>query len=171
MRNISILLTFILLNQILVAQHLNVVVNDTVKNRPVLVDFIDRQGLQTGEFAEWYAKEYPAYIPDVGIIGQLKTALSDIQIIVVLATWCGDSKEQVPRFLKVLDQADFEPERCTMIGVDSQKQARDLDVSVYDIERVPTFIFYRNEIEIGRIVETPLHSLESDILNICNSAK
>jgi thiol-disulfide isomerase/thioredoxin len=101
----------------------------------------------------------------------LKTALSDIQIIVVLATWCGDSKEQVPRFLKVLDQADFEPERCTMIGVDSQKQARDLDVSVYDIERVPTFIFYRNEIEIGRIVETPLHSLESDILNICNSAK
>jgi thiol-disulfide isomerase/thioredoxin len=167
MRKISILLTLILLNVISMAQHLNVVVNDTVKNRPVLVDFIDRQGLQTGEFAEWYAREYSAYIPDFGIVGQLKTALSDIQIIIVLATWCGDSKEQVPRFLKVLDQSGFETERCTIIGVDSQKLARDLDVSVYDIDRVPTFIFYRNEVEIGRIIETPKNTLENDMLKIC----
>lgn len=167
MRKISILLTLILLNVITMAQHLNVVVNDTAKNRPVLVDFIDRQGLQSGEFAEWYAREYPAYTPDFSIMAQLKTALSDIQIIIVLATWCGDSKEQVPRFLKVLDQADFEPERCIMIGVDTQKLARDLDVSVYDIDRVPTFIFYRNEVEIGRIIETPKSTLESDMLKIC----
>ena len=171
MRKLSILLIFIFLGLISMAQHLNVVVKDTVKKRAVLVDFIDRQGLQTGEFAAGYAKEYPAYSTDIDLIEPLKTGLSDIQIIIVLATWCGDSKEQVPRFLKILDQAGFDPEKCTMIGVDSQKLARDIDVTVYDIDRVPTFIFYRHEVEIGRIVETPVQTLESDMLKICQSKK
>jgi len=171
MRKFCILLAFNLLNLITMAQHLNVVVHDSVKNRPVLVDFIDRQGLQSGEFASSYTKEYPAYEPDNAVMSLLKPELADIEVVVVLATWCGDSKEQVPRFLKMLDDAAFNPDKCTMIGVDSQKLARVVDVSVYDITRVPTFIFYRNEIEIGRIVETPLQTLESDLLKICESNK
>ena len=35
-----------------------------------------------------------------------------------------------------------------------------------NIERVPTFIIYRGEKEIGRIVETPKKSLERDLWNI-----
>lgn len=158
-----------LLSFVVISQSINTLINDTIKKRPVLVDFLDREGLQSGEFAESYTREYASYQPDNEIIDQLKIPLKDVHVIIVLGTWCGDSKDQVPRFLKILDKSGFETEKCTLIGVDSQKSARDIDVSVYDIERVPTFIFYRDEVEIGRIVETPSQTLESDALKICLS--
>ncbi len=167
MSRISILLLFITLSLSGFSQSINTIVRDSVRNRSVMVDFIDRQGLQTGEFAESYASEYPAYLPEVGIIEELKKAMVDIQIVVIMATWCGDSKEQIPRFLKVLDQVGVSDDRCSMIGVDSQKLARDLDVTVYGVTRVPTFIIYKHEIEIGRIIETPKTTLEKDLLEIC----
>ena len=34
------------------------------------------------------------------------------------------------------------------------------------IQRVPTFIIYKNNIESGRIIETPKTSLEQDLVNI-----
>jgi hypothetical protein len=40
------------------------------------------------------------------------------------------------------------------------------DVDSLDIELVPTFIFYRKGMEIGRIVETPLQTMEEDIYRI-----
>ncbi len=162
-----IFLTIMLLTVKSEAQSINTAIRDTVRNRIVLVDFLDRQGLQTGEFAESYVTEYTAYTPELGLIEDLKKAMKDIQIVVVMATWCGDSKEQVPRFLKVLDLVGFSEDHCSLIGVDSHKKARDLDVSVYEINLVPTFIIYRNETEIGRIIETPKVSLEKDLLNIC----
>jgi hypothetical protein len=35
-----------------------------------------------------------------------------------------------------------------------------------NIERVPTFIFLKNNIELGRIIEYPLASLQQDMINI-----
>jgi hypothetical protein len=55
-----------------------------------------------------------------------------------------------------------------MIGVDFDKKAREIDVDVFNISRVPTFIFHRNEIEIGRITETPIETLEEDFLKIAS---
>jgi hypothetical protein len=53
-----------------------------------------------------------------------------------------------------------------MIAVDSKKQASGLDITAYDIERVPTFIIYKEGKEIGRIIETPVQSLEADLQKI-----
>ncbi|MEJ2614863.1 MAG: hypothetical protein P8Z35_07895 [Ignavibacteriaceae bacterium] len=39
------------------------------------------------------------------------------------------------------------------------------------IELVPTIIFYKDEKELGRIVETPNDSLEKDILKILTGDK
>lgn len=36
----------------------------------------------------------------------------------------------------------------------------------YTIKKIPTFIFYRNNKEIGRYIEYSKKSLEKDILNI-----
>ncbi len=38
-----------------------------------------------------------------------------------------------------------------------------LDITNLKIERVPTIIFYRNGVELGRITETPVQSLEKDM--------
>ena len=72
MYRISILLVFITLSLTTFSQSINTIVRDSIRNRSVMVDFIDRQGLQTGEFAESYAREYPAYLPEVGVVEELK---------------------------------------------------------------------------------------------------
>ncbi|MCK9450646.1 MAG: thioredoxin family protein [Bacteroidales bacterium] len=161
-----LLFIFIAMNGAANAQEINQYIMDTVRDREVLIDFVNREGLQTGEFAEYYSQEYDNYEVNQEITNQLKTKIEGLEIVVVLASWCIDSKIQVPRFLKLLDAIGFSEEQLMMIGVDSQKKARDLDIDIYEVERVPTFIFYRNSKTIGRIVENPTKSLEADMLKI-----
>ena len=83
-----------------------------------------------------------------------------------MGTWCGDSQEQVPRFYRVLDEAKIDCKSMKVICVDGQKQCSDVQFEDYNIERVPTFIFYRKDKEIGRIIESPEVSLEEDFWGI-----
>ncbi len=83
-----------------------------------------------------------------------------------MGTWCGDSKEWVPRFYKVMDQAGFNYRKMKLIAVDRNKKAGDLDISALHIERVPTFIFYKKKKELGRIIEVPYDLIEKDMLKI-----
>jgi len=55
-----------------------------------------------------------------------------------------------------------------MVAVDRDKKAKDFCIGDYDIKLVPTFIFTRQGEEIGRIIETPVESLERDFMNILN---
>ncbi|PKP51585.1 MAG: thioredoxin [Bacteroidetes bacterium HGW-Bacteroidetes-1] len=166
-----ILLAIIMVSFNSFAQPINAAINDPVRNREVLVDLLDRNGLASGEMGEFFTIDYEAYQPDTAVIDALKPLLEDIHITIVLGTWCGDSKEQLPRFMKVLDLTGFNQENLLMIGVDSHKKAREIDVDVFAIEKVPTFIFTRNERELGRIIETPLDNLEKDLLVILNNAE
>ena len=90
----------------------------------------------------------------------------NLTIKVVLGTWCPDSRREVPRFLHVLDLWKFPAEKVTFIGVDNLKLSPVGEYDQLDIQRVPTFILYKNNIEAGRIIENPLTSLEQDIVNI-----
>ncbi len=150
------------------AQEFNQEIHDQVRNRPVLVDYINREGLAWGEFESYYNKEYAAYNSDNELTEKLSQNLNQFDILIVLATWCIDSKEQVPRFLKVLDEAGYAPEKLLMLGVDSEKKAREVETELLNIQRVPTFIVYKDGIEAGRIIETPKTSLEADLLQIIN---
>ena len=60
----------------------------------------------------------------------------------------------------------FPPDKITYIGVDDAKLSPVAEYSGLDIQRVPTFIIYINNVEAGRIIENPVTSLEQDILNI-----
>lgn len=162
----ALILLLISFNMHLHSQQINQTIVDPVRQREVLIDLLDRNALTTGEMGTYYAQDYEIYKPDAQVIEQLKPAIANIYITIILASWCGDSKEQLPRFMKVLDQAVFNMDRLTMIGVDSHKKAREIDVVSYHAERVPTFIIYRDEKEAGRIIESPVESLELDLLNI-----
>jgi thiol-disulfide isomerase/thioredoxin len=148
------------------AQEFNQVIHDQVRNKPVMVDYLSREGLAWGEFEIYYKQEYASYKNDKVIVEKLSESINQFDILIVLATWCIDSKEQVPRFLKVLDEAGYAQEKLLMVGVDSEKKARDIEIDLLNIQRVPTFIVYRDGIEAGRIVETPSASLEADLLQI-----
>ena len=115
----------------------------------------------------WYLEGYANYVPDKAIMDELKqTDITDYSITIVLGTWCPDSRREVPRFMKILDLIDFPSSKVTFIGVDNSKQAPVGDYDKLEIERVPTFIFLRNKVEAGRIIENPVTSLEQDMLNI-----
>ena len=147
------------------AQQLNKMVFDEKSQLDIILGPCSREGLINSPFAPDYHAEYSAYTLPFQILDSLKIVAEGLSMKLVLGTWCGDSKEQVPRFFKIYDMAklDFPVE---LICVDRQKLAGETDISQLGIEKVPTFIFFRNGAEIGRIIETPLHSLEQDMLTI-----
>jgi len=116
---------------------------------------------------EWYQKGYAAYQPDQGVMtGLMELGKDNLTITIVLGTWCPDSRREVPHFIKMTDLWGFPHERIKFIGVDINKIAPLADYPQLAIERVPTFIFYVNNIEKGRIIEVPVTSLEQDTKNI-----
>ena len=118
-------------------------------------------------YSSWYLEGYDGYMPDQKIIDELKqTDISDYSITIVLGTWCPDSRREVPRFMKIVDLWGFPEEKIRFIGVDINKVAPLADYPVLGIERVPTFIFFKNNSEVGRIIEVPVTSLEQDTRDI-----
>lgn len=118
------------------------------------------------DFPEWQEIE-KAYTPDPALISKLTAVVQPVDVTVFLGTWCADSELQVPLFFSVLqkleDKWDYKLE---LWAVDRYKKLDNDLPEKYDIERVPTFIFERDGMEIGRIVESPVLSLEEDLLNI-----
>ena len=127
---------------------------------------ISRMDLQTGWFGDHFIKEYGSYEPETEAMGKLKNLLFSHRVLIVMAFWCSDSQQQVPRFYKVLDRLRYDYNEVEIISVDRNKLAGEIDISFLNIELVPTFILYVGAIEQGRIVETPNESLETDALQI-----
>jgi hypothetical protein len=140
--------------------------NDSIPKEDFLVGIFDRQQLQKGDFGKYFLEEYADYEPNNEVLLELKKSIYNKSIIIFLATWCHDSQIQLGRFYKILDLLDYNTRNLPNYCLDKEKKAGDLDLSTFDMEWVPTFIFYDGKKEIGRIVESPEISLEKDMLNI-----
>ncbi len=117
--------------------------------------------------ASWYLEGYASYTPDAEDLEQLRNIdISNLTVTVVLGTWCPDSRREVPRFMKLADLWGFPADRIRFIGVDINKVAPLDEYAGLGIERVPTFIFFENNSEKGRIIEIPVSSLEQDSRDI-----
>ena len=132
-----------------------------------LLGYFNVDRLKREPHSEWFNKEYNDYKFDAEAVGKLLDISADgITIKVVLGTWCPDSRKQVPRFMRIIDLWRFPISEITFIGVDDVKFSPIGEYEKLDIIRVPTFIFYKKNIEAGRIIENPTTSLEQDIVNI-----
>jgi thiol-disulfide isomerase/thioredoxin len=131
-----------------------------------LMGIHDEEAFNQDPFASWFQPGYEAYEPDAVVIDELTNHLQDVEIRIYMGTWCGDSKRETPKFYKLLDQAEFDQSKLTLVAVDPSKTEPESLINGYNIMRVPTFIFYRNGKELGRFVERPVESLEQDILKI-----
>ncbi len=114
---------------------------------------------------------FAEYQPNETLLDSLKLMQMPDNILIVLATWCHDSQVQVPRFLRVLQDAGYPESSVKVLAVDLKKKAGDLDISELNIERVPTFIFYDDQKEIGRIIEKPVNTLEMDFYQILRNKR
>jgi tetratricopeptide (TPR) repeat protein len=121
--------------------------------------------------AVWYKPNYENYTPAAEIVDRLKgLRLERFTLKIVFGSWCGDSKREVPRMMKVLNAIGLPEKNIQLIGVhdsiDVYKQSPQHEERGLNIYRVPTFIVYKKSEEIGRIVEYPVESLERDLLKI-----
>ena len=89
-----------------------------------------------------------------------------VEVETFIGTWCKDSQREVPRFYKIFDQLSLDPGAMRLIMLDRDKKSGRNIEDGKDVDHVPTFIFLKNGTEIGRIVESPIESLEEDIFNI-----
>jgi len=115
-------------------------------------------------FFNTWTTEYNNYQPDYETLDSLEGKLDNIIITIIFRSTCSDSREQLPRLFKILNEVNYDVNSITLIGVNREKQGLSSEAEGLEIELVPTIIFYKDGNEIGRIVETPVESLEKDLL-------
>lgn len=150
------------------AQSFNKKMEDPNRHKEVMINKCSREAITSfAEFKESYDPNYNSYVPDSTTLNMLSKSLKDKKITIVLGTWCGDSKFQVPHFLKIMDALKIKEDQITFIGVDGLKHAENGLLDNLKITNVPTFIFSdKNEKEFGRITERPTETLEKDMIKL-----
>jgi len=132
---------------------------------------IDRSDLMTLPYGEWF-QEYYDTLEISKIDYSIASDLKDVEVKIFLGTWCGDSKKWVPQFAKVWDELKLDENQLEYICLhnegDNYKRGLNGKEENLNIHRVPTFIFYKDKKEIGRIVERPLNDLVTDIKQIAS---
>lgn len=146
----------------------------STEKQKILYGVCAKESLIVEPFGKWFNTAYDTYQPDAITIADLKKqSVENISIKVFFGTWCGDSKREVPRFLKLLSAISFPDKKIQLIGVGNGdslvKQSPGHEEAGLGIFRVPTFIIHKNGVEINRINEFPAFSLEKDLLRILNN--
>lgn len=142
----------------------------SVDGDPMLLGRISRKALMEGAYAGWFNAEYNGYTVNAGALAGREAALKKVEVQIFMGTWCSDSQREVPRFYKILDQLGISEKRVSIVAVDDHADRRKTspggEEKGKNIEYVPTFIFLRDGMELGRIVESPQSSLEADMASI-----
>jgi len=140
-------------------------VKDPNTGQPMIVGSIVLDDLKQDPFEEWYTSGFQGYDVDF----QLISAIDDPNAYtyeVFLGTWCVDSRREVPRIAKIFQTLGIAPENVQYVCVDRDKISPGNEHIGKDIRYVPTVIVTKDNEEIGRIVEAPIVTIESDLLDI-----
>lgn len=130
---------------------------------PVLVGPVTREAIEEA-LPAWVQAQVDAQLDSEAARG-LASVEPGAELIVYLGTWCGDSRREVPRFWRVLDESGgVVPFEVRYVGVDREKKEPAEAVITDDIRYVPTFIVRRGGQEVGRIVEESPNGIEADLL-------
>jgi thiol-disulfide isomerase/thioredoxin len=140
------------------------------KGNLILLGKCTRERLTKPPFDSWFNKNYAAYSVDSNTANQLKPLLKHKQFLLFMGTWCGDSRREVPRIYKILDYCHIKPSQLQLITLNNSdtayKQSPGHEEKGLNIKRVPTLLVFENHREQERIVESPVVSLEKDLLAI-----
>ncbi len=136
-----------------------------------LVGIVHKKDFLEAPYRNWFVSKYESYKVSDETASKLKELLKGIKIKAFMGTWCGDSKRETPRLYKLLDKANFNYKNLEFIAVDRQKKTPKNLQQGYDIDYVPTFIFYKKGKEIGRFIEYAVDTTEKDIIRILSEDK
>lgn len=147
-------------------QEFNTIITDEETGEPMLIGPTTREAFDDSSFSTWWYSTYDDYNIDSVTSEKLKSTLQDIDITIVMGSWCSDSQYEIPGLYKIFDYVKYPTDDITLICVDRDKKGKEDEVDNLGIEFVPTIIFYKDEKELGRIVEFPEDTMEKDMLRI-----
>lgn len=107
-----------------------------------------------------------SYNPKSEIIKKIKTINREIHIEIFMGCWCPDCRQHVSAYFKIMEMADNPFISTSYIGIPREREARKEFIQGKNIVRIPTFIIYFQNQEVGRIIETPTKSVEEDLIDI-----
>lgn len=132
----------------------------------MLIGVCNRNGLLKLPYRTWFESQYNNYKVDSKTLSKIGAVPKEVHLLIFMGTWCGDSQTQVPRFYKILDSLNFDESNLALINLNRKKTSPGNEEQGMNIEYIPTFIFIKNNKEIGRIIESPVQSLEEDLYAI-----
>jgi hypothetical protein len=89
------------------------------------------------------------------------------RVTVYLGTWCSDSRRELGRFWRALDEVGaLVPFTVTYVGVDRDKTGPAELLAGTAVTHLPTFVVEREAGEVGRVVETAPHGIERDLADL-----
>jgi len=136
------------------------------RGRKVAVGLLNEQYLLNDSSYTWFKKGMEAYMPDNDAVAYLQRENKAFSIIVYGGTWCSDTQDLLPKFFRVVHDADIDSSAIKIYGLDADKLGIDKVKPQNEIEFVPTFIIMKDGKELGRIVETARRSIEKDMMYI-----
>jgi thiol-disulfide isomerase/thioredoxin len=116
-----------------------------------LLGHVTREAVRA--YAPWQPLFAEPYVPDAAAVATVRANAGGVTVLLIMATWCPDSKREMPRFFAIMDAAGIGDAQLTMVGVDRTKKDAEGLTEKWGITRVPTFVFLRNGREVGRVVE------------------
>jgi hypothetical protein len=108
-----------------------------------------------------------AYQPVPAAVSALAGEKRPVTMTVVFGTWCGDSKEFVPRILKTAHAAANPRITLKLVALDNDFLHPQDVIARWRVINVPTVILESGGVEVGRITETPAaKTMEEDVAAI-----
>ena len=129
---------------------------------PVLVGTVSRAELEAA-LPDWVGAQIEAR-PDVEAAAAMAAAGDGARVTVYLGTWCSDSRRELSRFWRAIDEAGGELAfELDYVGVDRKKEQPADRLEGLGLEYVPTFVVEIGGGEVGRIVEESPGGIEHDL--------
>lgn len=143
----------------------------TIQKNPEIIPNLYIDELKQGSHSNWFAPRYERAVMDKNRVAYLATLLEDVEILGFVGTWCGDTQRDLPNLLKMLDEIGYEDDKIDFVAVDRSYKDPSGNNTEWNIKRVPTFIFLKDNKEVGRYVERPRVSLLEDVIKILEENK
>ena len=148
-----------------------VVINEN--NQTVLLGNCAPQMLLIEPFSTWFIPNYNNSQIDSSYSIAISKAFKNKRMEIFAGTWCGESKADLPKMLKILKAANIDSTQIKLIFLNNTaaqyKQSPGHEEAGKNIVRTPTYIIYNAQKEMGRIIDSPVETFEKDLLKILRS--
>ena len=138
------------------------VVYDTLKAQNILIGLVNRAHIAD---SLWFSANYNEAVVSEELLNKIDQNDKGVTVEIYFGTWCSDSRVWVPAFMGMLDKTNM-ADKIQLIALPGSKKLEETARLEEIIEMVPTFVFWRNGKEIGRIVESPEETLAKDMIRI-----